>query len=119
MRRRLRNWLGGPSRAVDDVFQLFAGLEEGDLLCGYIDAVAGFRIASDARIALSCAEAAKAADFNLVAGAQRVHDAVEDRLHDHFAVPSCHVGNSGNFLDQVGLRHKLYIPPEMRPSVKS
>src|SRR5664279_5318208 len=63
---------------VDHVLQFLAGLEEGDLLGRNFDAVAGFGIASDAGFALPGAEAAKAANFNLVARAQGTHYAVKD-----------------------------------------
>src|SRR5438270_710481 len=88
---RRRHWRNNssPSRsrvAVHKVFQLFAGLEERNLLCWNLDTVARLRIASDAGLALPGAETAEAADFDLVSGAQRPNDAVENSLDDHFAV---------------------------------
>jgi hypothetical protein len=55
------------SFSVDQVFELFAGLKERDLLGGNFDAVTSFGIASDAGLALASAKAAKSADLDLVA----------------------------------------------------
>ena len=71
---------------VDQVLQLFAGLEERNFLCRDFDTLAGLGIASDARFALTGTEAAEAADLDFVAGAERPNDAVENSLDDHFAV---------------------------------
>src|SRR5919109_5385278 len=71
---------------VHQVLQLLAGLEKRNLLGGDFYPVAGLGIASDAWFPLPGAEAAKAADLDLVAGAERAHDAVEDRFDDDFAV---------------------------------
>src|ERR1035438_1619834 len=71
---------------VDHILQLLARLEEGDLLSGDLDTIAGLGIASDAGLALPGAEAAKAADLNLVACAQGAHHALKDGLYNNFAV---------------------------------
>ena len=103
---------------VDQVFQFLARFEEWNLFGGNFDAITCLWITPDAGVALAGAKTAKASNLDLVACAQRMDDAVEDGFHDDFAVPTGDVGNSGNFFDQVGFRHKLYIPPEMRHSVK-
>src|SRR5207248_1414321 len=80
---------GAGSRAfafVYQVFQLFAGLEERNLLGRHLDARPGLGIASDTWLALPRAKAAKAADLDLVARSQRLHDAVKDGLNDDFPV---------------------------------
>ena len=51
------------------------------------------------------AEAAEAADFDLVAAAQGTNDAVENRLHDHFRLFSGHFHDSGDFFNQIRFRH--------------
>src|ERR1700693_2791479 len=56
---------------IDQILQLFAGLEERDFLGGNFYALSGFRIAADAGFALAGAEAAKAADLRLVGHAAR------------------------------------------------
>src|SRR5437667_12036750 len=78
--RGLHSRRGRGRGRVDDVLQLFAGLEIRDLLGGNIDASAGLRIAAHSRLPLPGAEAAKATDLNLVTAAQGTNDAVEDRL---------------------------------------
>jgi len=71
---------------VDQVFQLFAGLEERNLLGGNFDPLAGLWVAADSRFALPGAKAAKTTDLNLVAHAERAHDAIENSLDDDFTV---------------------------------
>ena len=66
------------ARVIDEVLQLFAGLEEGNLLGRHFHFGAGLRIAPGAAAALARAEAAEAADFDLVAGLQRADDAFEN-----------------------------------------
>jgi hypothetical protein len=60
----------GAVSVIHQVLQLLAGLEERDFLRRHFDAIAGFRISSHARFALACAEAAEAADFDLVSNAK-------------------------------------------------
>ena len=78
-----------PSTGVDQIFQLFAGLEEWNLLGGDFDPLTGLWVTSDARFALAGAEAAEAADLDFVAHAERAHDAVKDGLDDDFTVFTC------------------------------
>src|SRR5439155_26637302 len=75
-----------PGLSINQIFQLFAGLEERDPLCGNFHAVAGLWVASHPRLALARPKAATSADLDLVASPQGAHDAVENRLDDHFAV---------------------------------
>src|SRR4051812_37853072 len=63
---------------VDRITQLFRGLEERDPFGGNVDALAGLGVTTDAGVALAGAEAAKAADFNLVAGLERTDDRFEE-----------------------------------------
>src|ERR1700680_584412 len=83
---RLRNRCRLSDSYVHQVFQLFAGLEERDLLGGDFNFFAGLGIASRAGLALPGAEAAKTAYLDFVARAQGTHHAVKDRFHDHFAI---------------------------------
>jgi len=71
---------------IDQILQFLAGLEEWDFLGGDFHAFTSFWITPDARFALPSPEAAEAANLDLVAHAQRAHDAVKDRLYNHFAV---------------------------------
>src|SRR5882757_2353555 len=57
------NAVGG----IDKIFQFFAGLEEGNLFWRNFDLGAGLGIAANAPATLTRAEAAEAANFNLVA----------------------------------------------------
>src|SRR5947209_20614713 len=82
-------WSGRCSRRtlpIHQLFQFLAGLEEGDLLGLNFDPVSGLGVAAHARLARAGAKAAKSADLDLVASAQRPHDAVEDGFDNHFAV---------------------------------
>src|ERR1019366_7947758 len=92
------------------IFQFLAGLEERDLLCRNFHAVAGFRVAAHARLALARAEAAQTAAFNFAPPPQRAHHAVKDRIHNHFAVFAGEFRQPGNFFDQVSLRHMPFAP---------
>src|SRR5260221_8014616 len=94
-----------PALLVNQVLQLFTGFKEWDLLGGHFHASAGLGVAAHARLALAGAEAAKAADLDLVAGAQRAHHAVEDGLHHHFAVFPGEFCDARYFFDQVSFRH--------------
>src|SRR5580765_5712590 len=85
-RWRRRRCSCGRRGLIDQILQLLAGLEERNLLRGHVHAITGLRITPDTRLALTRSETPKAADFNLVAGAQRAHHAVKNRLHDYFAV---------------------------------
>src|SRR5919204_688494 len=96
---------------VYEVFEFLAGLEEGNFLSGNVHAVTGFGIATHAGFALPRAKAAKAANFDLVTGAQRLHDAVKDGLHDHLAVLAGELDEPGNFFDQVSFGHKRITLP--------
>ena len=87
--------------------------EERNLLCWNLDTVARLRIASDAGLALPGAETAEAADFDLVSGAQRPDDAVENSLDDHFAVFAGHFRQPRDFIDQVRFCHSLFPLPCM------
>src|SRR5580700_3033582 len=55
---------------VHQILQLFAGLEKRNFLGGHFNFLAGLGIPSHPRFALARAEAAKAANLNLVARAQ-------------------------------------------------
>jgi len=101
--RRRRGWC---DIAVNQVFQLLAGLEEGDLFGGNLDPVAGLGIAADAGLTLPSAEAAKAANFNLVTGAQRAHHALKDCFNNDFAVLAGQLRQAGHFIDQICLGHR-------------
>ena len=110
-RTRWRCWGSFRCRAaVHQVFQFFARLEEWDLLCRNFHPFSRLRVSPHARLALASAEAAKPADFDLVAHPQRAHHAVKDRIHNHFAVFAGEFRQPGNFFDQVSLRHKLFAP---------
>src|SRR3954453_23804510 len=90
---------------IYQILQLFTGLEEWDLLGRDFNAGAGLGIAAHARLPLTGAEASKAADLDLVAGAQRAHHAVEDGFHHHFAVFTGEFCHARYFFDQVSFCH--------------
>src|SRR5678815_5330842 len=86
MRLRLgisrRGFFGGRRGVVHHILQFLARLEIRNLFGGHFDARSGLGIAPDAGLPLARAEAAEAADLDLVAAAQGFHDAVEDGLDD-------------------------------------
>src|SRR5256885_1565686 len=87
-RRRLRAVTGRGScvNNIDQILQFLAGLKERNLLRRHVDLGSGLGVTADARLAFPRAETAEAADLNLVAGAQRMNDAVEDRVDDLFRI---------------------------------
>src|ERR1700693_1916 len=87
-RSRWRRWSCG-CRAVafvDQILQFLARLEKRNFLRGYFHALPGLGVAADPGLALAGAEAAKAANLDLVAGSQRAHHAVKNGLYDHFTI---------------------------------
>jgi len=94
-----------PASRVDQIFQLFAGLEERDFLGRHFYPLAGFWVAADSWLALAGAEAAETADLDLVAHAKRAHDAIEDGLDDHLTVLTCQLRQFGDLVDQISFCH--------------
>src|SRR5712691_11673062 len=74
--RRLRSV--GAAELIEAVAQLLAGLEEGDVLLGDLDAVAGARVAPDAGIAALDRKGTEAAQLDPVAARQRRGDFIEN-----------------------------------------
>jgi len=95
------------SAGVDGVAELLGGLEEGDALGWDIDSLASLGVAADAGVALACAEAAKAADFDLVAGFEGSDDRLEEGIHDDLAIAAGKVAKSGHSIDKVGFGHRV------------
>ena len=96
---------------IHHVLQLFAGLEEGNLLGRHFHSVAGFGVAADAWFALTGAEAAEAANLNFVACAQGTHHAVKDGFHDHFTVFAREFRQMRDFIDEIGFRNISLLAP--------
>src|SRR5215472_4205076 len=97
---------------VDYVFQLLAGLEIRNLFRWNLYASAGFGITADARLALAGSKTAKAADFDLVAGAQRAHYTVKNRFHDNLAVLASQLRQARDFFDEIGFGHSPLFHPK-------
>ncbi len=85
--RRWSRGCGLRLRVVHEVLQLFAGLEEGNLLRRHFHLRAGLRIAPDAPAALPRAEASESADLDLVALLQSLNDALEDGFDNRSRIP--------------------------------
>src|SRR5712691_8799613 len=68
----------GAAELIEAVAQLLAGLEEGDVLFGDLDAIAGARVAPDTGIAALDRKGAEAAQLDPIAARQRRGDFVED-----------------------------------------
>src|SRR6185437_2033800 len=91
-------------RAVDEILEFLAGLEEGNLLWRDFDLFAGLGIAAGAATAFARAEAAEAANLDLVAFLERFDDAVENGLDDRLGLLAREFGDAQNLFDEVGLR---------------
>src|SRR5579862_1713171 len=78
--------------AVDQFFELFAGLEVRHLLRRHVHLVARLRVPALAGFPLAQPKAAEAPQLDLLTAMQRINDALEDRLDDDLGV----------FLGEVG-----------------
>src|SRR3972149_7934377 len=65
----------------------------------------GLWIATHPRLALPCAEAAKAANLDFFGLAQRLDNAFKDRCYDDFGVLPGHLYYAGDFFYQIRFRH--------------
>src|SRR5580693_5757762 len=92
---------------IHQILQFLARLKERNLLGGDFHAVTGLGIASHARLALPGAEAAKAANLNLIAHAKRAHDAVKNGFDDDLTVFACQFRQPGDLVDQIRFCHTL------------
>jgi len=90
---------------VYEVAEFFAGFEEGDAFGGDVDFGAGLGVAADAGFALAGAEAAEAADLDLVVGFERADDGFEHCVDDDLAVFAGEIAEGGYFFDQVSFSH--------------
>jgi hypothetical protein len=71
---------------VDHFAQLFTSFKEGNFFRGYVHGIPRFRIASFTGIAVSYAEAAKTAQLDLIALAQRFCDAIEEDIDNDLSL---------------------------------
>ena len=76
----------GPPCAVDQVLEIFAGLEVRNALLRNLDVIAGLGVAALTRAPTSHAEAAEAAQLDLVVALQRIDDRREDGVDDRLGV---------------------------------
>src|SRR5713226_2138401 len=89
---------------IHEVFQFFAGLEEGNFLGRHFYFRAGFRVAADSAATFPRAKAAESADLDLLTLLQRSNDAIENCFDDGLRLLTGEFRDAQNFLDQVGLR---------------
>src|ERR1700675_1057949 len=106
-------------RAVHKILELFAGLEEGNLLWRDFDFFTRFRIAANTAAALARAEAAEAANLDLVAVLQGLDDAVENGFDDGLGLLAGELGNAQDLFDEVGLRQRQLLGHRAYASVQS
>lgn len=59
----------------------------------------------NSRLSLSCAEASKTTNFDLISISQRTHHTVENGFDNHLGLFPCHLQNARKFFDQVSLSH--------------
>src|SRR5579859_733724 len=91
-------------RTVYKILEFLARLEKGNLLWRDFDLFAGLGIAAGAATAFARAEAAEAANLDLVAFLERFDDAVENSLDDRLGLLARELGDAQNLFDEVGLR---------------
>src|SRR5271166_3793214 len=96
-------------RAIHEVLQFLAGLEEGDLLRRNFHFFSGLRITSYAAAALASSEAAEAADLDLVALLKSIDDAFKDGFDDGLGFFARKFGDAEHFLDQVSLGQRRLL----------
>jgi len=96
---------GGGGAGVYQVAEFFAGFEEGDAFCGDVDFGAGLGVAADAGFALAGAEAAEAADLDLVVGFESADDGFKHCVDDDLAVFAGEITEGGHLLNQVCFCH--------------
>src|SRR5260370_10989541 len=101
-------WCGnrgaGAVGGVDEVLQLFAGLEKRNLLGFDFDLLSSFRVAAYAPAALAGTEAAKAANLDFLAFLQRADDAFETRFNACFRFPPRPFCYPHHLFDELALR---------------
>src|SRR5262249_31693772 len=112
---------GGGCRlgVVNEVLEFLAGLEEGNALGRHFDLFAGLRIASHAAGALAGAEAAEAANLDLLALLDGFDDAVENGLDDDLRFLAREFGDPQDLFDKVGLRQSGLLGHRCHASYQS
>src|SRR5713226_3607025 len=90
-------------RSVHEIFQLFAGFEERNLLCRHFHFFTGLGVAPYSAAALASAETAKAPNLDLFAFLQGADDAVEDRFDNGLRFLARQFGYAQDFFDEVSL----------------
>src|SRR6202000_1356310 len=84
---------------IHQVTQLLARLEERHPLGRNRNRGSGLRISSGPRVALSCAEAPKAADLHLIVGFQGTNNGFEQRIDNDLTVTASEIAECGNLVD--------------------
>lgn len=84
---------------VDHFAQLFTGFKEGNFFRGYVHRVPSFGIASFTGITSSYAEAAKTAQLNLIAVAQRFCNTIKEDIDNDLGLLLREVDLVGNIID--------------------
>src|SRR5262249_54238269 len=95
---------------VQQLLQLAARLEVGDALGRHRDRLSGLRVPALARVPLADAEAAEAAELDLLAPLERVHDALEEDVDDGLRVLAREVRDARDLVDQLRLGHRAFFP---------
>src|SRR4026209_2046458 len=93
------------SSTVDQVFELLARLEIGDLLRRHVHLLSRLGIAPLARAPLPDTEAPEAAQLDLLVLVQSLDDRVEHRLDDDLGVLLGQLRDPRELLQQLRLRH--------------
>ena len=100
----------GRLAGVDQIAELFAGLEVGHALGRDRDGGPGFGVTASAGLALAGAKAPEASDLDLVVGLEGGDDGVEESVDDDLAVTAGEVSKGGNVIDEFGFRHAFQAP---------
>ena len=95
-------YVGHRLLGVDEIPEFLGWLEEGYLFGWDIYFCAGLRIAADAGVALTCAEASESTNLDLVAGLEGTDDGIEEHIDDNLTVATGEVSQCCDFVDKVG-----------------
>src|ERR1700722_10783186 len=92
---------------IHEVLEFFAGLKERNFLRRDFHFRAGLGVTAGAAAAFARAEAAKAADLDLIVGLESGNNALKNRFYHRFGFFARQFGDAGDLFDEVGLRHRM------------
>src|SRR5262249_158117 len=76
----------------------------------------GLGVAAHSRLPLAGTKAAKAANLDLIAGAQRAYHALKNRFHHDLAILPRKFRQASDFLNPIGFGHRPLFHPKWGPA---